>query len=33
MISKLYYLFGEIFEIVQYIEWNIASLVCNSQKK
>lgn len=32
MISKLYYLFGEIFEIVQYIEWNIALLVCNSQK-
>ncbi len=32
MISKLYCLFGEIFEIVQYIEWNIALLVCNSQK-
>lgn len=31
MLYKLYGLCGEILEIVQYIEWNIVLLVCNSQ--
>lgn len=30
MINKLYALFGEIFEVVQYIEWNIALIVSKS---
>ncbi len=30
MINKLYYLFGEIFENAQYIEWNIALIVSKS---
>ena len=31
MISELYNLFGEIFETAQYIEWNMALLICKSQ--
>lgn len=31
MINKLYNLFGEIFEIAQYIEWNLSLLICKSQ--
>lgn len=31
MIDELYYLVGEIFEVAQYIEWNIALIVCKSQ--
>ena len=31
MINELYGLFGNIFEIAQYIEWNIALLVCRSK--
>ena len=30
MINELYYLFGEIFENAQYIEWNIALIVSKS---
>ncbi len=30
MINELYMLFGEIFENVQYIEWNIALIVSKS---
>lgn len=30
MINELYYLFGEIFENAQYIEWNIALIVSHS---
>ena len=30
MINTLYNLFGEIFEIAQYIEWNIALIVSKS---
>lgn len=32
MISKIYKLFGEIFENAQYIEWNIALITCKSHK-
>lgn len=31
MINELYNLFGEIFETAQYIEWNLALLICKSQ--
>lgn len=31
MINELYNLFGEIFETAQYIEWNLALLICESQ--
>ncbi len=31
MINELYGLFGEIFEIAQYIEWNIALISSKSQ--
>lgn len=31
MIDDLYCLVGEIFENAQYIEWNIALIVCKSQ--
>lgn len=31
MIKELYNLFGEIFETAQYIEWNLALLICKSQ--
>lgn len=30
MIDELYSLFGQIFEVAQYIEWNIALIVSNS---
>lgn len=30
MINELYCLFGEIFENAQYIEWNLALIVCES---
>ena len=30
MIDELYSLFGEIFEVAQYIEWNIALIACQS---
>ena len=30
MINELYELFGEIFEIAQYIEWNVALIVSKS---
>lgn len=30
-INELYNLFGEIFETAQYIEWNLALLICKSQ--
>lgn len=32
MISKIYKLFGEIFENAEYIEWNIALITCKSHK-
>lgn len=31
MINELYNLFGEIFETAQYIEWDLALLICKSQ--
>ena len=31
MINELYNLFGEIFETAQYIEWNLALLICKSR--
>ena len=32
MIDELYHLVGEIFEVAQYIEWNIALIACKSRK-
>lgn len=31
MINELYRLVGEIFENAQYVEWNIALIICKSQ--
>lgn len=33
MINQIYSLYGNIFENIQYIEWNIALIVCKTDKK
>lgn len=32
MINELYCLIGEILEVAQYIEWNLAVLICKSNR-